>query len=148
MRPILCSCRTILFVHARNRGGCRRTDCREVYPLGASPHSSFNLNRIRLACLVGCLEEYDNRLRAQITFLLQIKMYLMMTMTPLSSKRRKYDRGRSSSFGKTMILFLATMLLFTLWSKASFLYETYSMFLSHDSFRTRQKQGRVSTDGL
>ena len=24
----------------------------------------------------------------------------------------------------------------------------YSMFLSHDSFRTRQKQGRVSTDGL
>ena len=92
-RPILCSCRTILFVHARNRGGCRRTDCREVYPLGASPHSSFNLNRIRLACLVGCLEEYDNRLRAQITFLLQIKMYLTMTMATLPSKRRKYDRG-------------------------------------------------------
>ena len=36
-----------------------------MYSLGASPHSSFNLNRIRLACLVGCLEEYDNRLRAQ-----------------------------------------------------------------------------------
>ena len=36
-----------------------------VYPLGASPHSSFNLNRIRLACLVGCLEEYDNTLRVQ-----------------------------------------------------------------------------------
>ena len=79
--------------------------------MGASPHSSFNLNRIRLSYLVGCLEEYDNRLRAQITFLLQTKMYLTMTMAPLSSKRRKYDRGRSSSFGKTMFLFLATMLL-------------------------------------
>ena len=42
------------------RGGCRRTDYREVYPLGDSPHSSFNLNRIRLPCLVGCLEEYNN----------------------------------------------------------------------------------------
>ena len=79
--------------------------------MGASPHSSFNLNRIRLACLVGCLEEYDNRLRAQITFLLQTKMYLTMTMTTLPSKRRKYDRGRSSSFGRIMILFLTTMLI-------------------------------------
>ena len=43
----------------QKQGGCRRTDCREVYPLGASPHSSFNLNRILLACLVGWLEEYD-----------------------------------------------------------------------------------------
>ena len=44
---------------------CRRTDCRGVYPLGASPHSSFiNLNRIHLPCLVGCLEEYNNTLGA------------------------------------------------------------------------------------
>ena len=81
-----------------------------MYPLGASSHSSFNLNRIRLPCLVGCLEGYDNRLRAQITFSMQTKMCLTMMMMPLSSKRRSYDRG-TSSFGRVIFLFLATMLI-------------------------------------
>ena len=82
-----------------------------MYPLGASPHSSFNLNKMRSPCLVGCLEEYDNRLRAQITFLMQTKMCLTMVMMSLSSKRRRYDRGRTSSFKRMIFLFLTTMLI-------------------------------------
>ena len=50
-------------VHVKNRRGCRRTDCKGVYPLGVLSFSSFNLNKIRLPCLVGCLEEYDNKIQ-------------------------------------------------------------------------------------
>ena len=48
-----------------------------------------------------------------------------MIMIPLLSKRRMYDRGRSSSFGRTMILFLTTMLIKNVNSYAHLLRRTF-----------------------